>query len=385
LQYNESIDEIIITGLLENVELGYNGLKSLVDKSRHKKLSYETFSFHVKKLLGDKTLSKDDPGKRGFKVKYSLMPDAKKKRELQILGYDRKQLMRRKLYERILLFEFSRFPIWLEFNQIRSFLNELGIRSEDLKIMSVRLFPSEEEIREWLDIRAGKEHVSERQFRKNIEKFAWTQTLYEPVRVSGDLEIQIWKNKHQNSDSRNKYGVSLPGFSQREVLNKGKFGDLKPASTELEEAFDTLLKERIIRLIAFIFKGEMRYVIADDNLRDMIMDIWGIHMLEWLLLYDKWSYLEKPSEEEKKWLYWASGEKEAKRTLQDAEIKRHALQKKRNMSVGLTRKSVSEHQNELDHKIRNFKIKHKRTLEQYSHLADIIRQVSPIFAMVTWN
>lgn len=360
MQYNKQIDEIITAELLENGELGYNKLKSSVDGSLRKKLSYDTFSFHIKKLLAENTLSKYDTGKRGLKVRYSLTDDAKKKRQLQILGYDRNQLMRRKLYECILLFGLSGWTVMLKFNQIRSFLSELGIKLKDLKVKSIRHLPSEEEFHKYPD-----------------EIFVWTQTHYEPVKVAGYMEIEVWKNESVKPSITDGFGVRLPGFSKSEVLNRAGFGDLKPTSVELETAFDTLLKERIIRPISFMFRRETRYVIADDNLRAMIKDIWSIHVDEWFMLLQKWQYLEKPTEEEEKWLYWTWGEKEAKRFFQDAEISRHEAQKKRDMVVDIARKFVSKYQKKLGDKIRDFKIKHKKTLEQYSYLADIIRRVSP--------
>lgn len=250
----------------------------------------------------------------------------------------------------------------LKFNQIRSFLSELDIKLEDLKVKSIRHLPSEEEFHKYPDA-----------------IFVWTQTHYEPVKVAGEMEIEVWKNESVKPSPTDGFGVRLPGFSKSEVLNKARFGDLKPTDAELEEAFNMLLREHILKPTSFMFRKEMRYVIADEDLRIMIKDLYDIHFpTEWLMLLNKWEYLEPPTEEESKWLVWLWGEKEASVFFNRAELQRYELRKKKDMVITFNRNWVNRLRKEADHKFKKFKASHEQTLRRYSYFSDIIGGISPM-------
>lgn len=370
MQYKHEIDDIIMD-LIWDRFLGYNELKRAIDGKLGRKLSYETFDLHVDRLLQKKLIEKvGDTGRRGTSVQYHVTGETKRKKQLQILGYDRKQLLLRKVYEQILLFEFSRGPYILKFEQIQGLLSELGIRVKDLKISSIKRIPLDYDI----------EH---KEIYEKHPEFITTQTIYKPIETKDirNLLIQIWKNEHSRP-ALNDYCLVLPGFSKSEVLNKARFGDLKPTKTELEEAFDTLRKEHIIKPIGFKFQREMRYTVTDGSLRAMIKDLWNMHSTEWSLLYNKWDILEPPTEDEKKWLSWCWGEEEARRFFQQAEVRRHDLQKKEDMLISLTQDLVSRLEMELKQKIEDFKAKHTNTLKQYTFLRDIFSGISPLLARI---
>jgi len=49
-------------------------------------LSYRVFKIHIKKMRQENRLHKDDPGKKGAKVFFSLTESAKKGCQLELLG-----------------------------------------------------------------------------------------------------------------------------------------------------------------------------------------------------------------------------------------------------------------------------------------------------------
>src|SRR3954468_19012352 len=110
MQYDNDIDNVIVDELASNGPISYLELEDRVVKRRGKTMSFETFNFHLKKMVKENVLKKDDRG-RGKQVFYSLTEDAKKQRQLNILGVNPNQLLFRRIYEKLFLYEIYHAPL----------------------------------------------------------------------------------------------------------------------------------------------------------------------------------------------------------------------------------------------------------------------------------
>jgi hypothetical protein len=101
-------------------------------------------------------------------------------------------------------------------------------------------------------------------------------------------------------------------------LRKGK--DLRPFSSypevsdvpfvlymdykeeEVKDAIDLLRKDGIIKVVYDVFPGEMRYDIADEDLKCFVKDVWLVHDYDFRLLIERLVYNRKPVDEDKNYL-----------------------------------------------------------------------------------
>jgi hypothetical protein len=120
--------------------MSYIKLKGEVDKviySKHDRhLSKSVYKFHIDQLLKDKVLHKEDYGKRGKEVYYSLTNAAKKKRQLKLLGIDPKQILFRQIYAD-LFFNSIIYPNLWKVPDLDAFLSEIHASRTDLKIVAI--------------------------------------------------------------------------------------------------------------------------------------------------------------------------------------------------------------------------------------------------------
>ena len=85
MKTDEQIDTWIIRSLTEKATLHYMGLLEYTRKS-YRHISLDTFNSHIKKMLSEDYIGKNDTDERGKKVYYFLTEKTKQMERLRILN-----------------------------------------------------------------------------------------------------------------------------------------------------------------------------------------------------------------------------------------------------------------------------------------------------------
>jgi hypothetical protein len=138
--YQENIFDALNTVLLEadknDKRMHYREIHRGVTTLLGSQISYRKFEQHIKYMVNENLLFKDDPTKkRGPKVYFSLTDRAKRRNTLGILGIDERVHKRRSLYQLLLFFEAIKRRNLLSKRQMNIFLKHLGSSIESLEKM----------------------------------------------------------------------------------------------------------------------------------------------------------------------------------------------------------------------------------------------------------
>jgi DNA-binding transcriptional ArsR family regulator len=101
LQYNNNIDNAIVNELNIMSSVSYLELKRRIEELLNRTISFDTYNVHLRKMLKENILNKQDDGKRGKHVFYSLTEEAKKQIQLNLLGVNPEQIIFRRIYEKL--------------------------------------------------------------------------------------------------------------------------------------------------------------------------------------------------------------------------------------------------------------------------------------------
>jgi hypothetical protein len=381
MQYDTDIDNAIVDELASYGPISYLELEDRVVKLRGKTMSFETFNVHLKKMLKENVLKKDDRG-RGKQVFYSLTEDAKKQRQLNILGVNPKQLLFRRIYEKLFFYEIYHVPLNIvssqdDFNKI---LAELKVDIKDLHVTQ----------RDFGDMLELEHAIKQDEF-----TFVDTKRIYHAGVSNIRIEkTEFWEvKKHKKNRYATEYTFTLPGASVDEFIKNDSLG-AKFRRADIEEAFNLLRENGLIKP-EIVFRGQTRFVIADGRLRNMIKDLKSINDEEWSLLLHKWNHFDEPTNEEKERMNRLLGEEEVTRIFKNAERSRY--EDKQVMKGKLVRyyvfknealskqeykkfleQSLIEYKSQLDEKVKKAKTDHKETIQEHAFLHDIIKIACPV-------
>jgi hypothetical protein len=330
--YDLNLDNAIIQSLSTNEKLSNHDLKIKIENLLSgRSIGSSTYIEHLKRLNEVGILRKDEHG-IGKKVEYSLTEDAIKQVRLNLLGVPRnKIILFRNIYQTILFRDISEsLPIMADseekFDQM--ILAELRINKMDLQWMRVSTgdncdsidlvyFDRSENDRRVFIKKYWAEREGESIVLENIEHMCY------PLASKGNLDIvlkriEYWQiNKHSDNVKYNEeYLCELPGFSQKEVLESGRFKD-----DDVILAFNALRELGLIKP-AIEFQGKTRFIISDKKLHEFLINIWTIHKAEISYLVEKWKYFDAPTPEEKDRITSLFGEQEATRLFRQLELAR---------------------------------------------------------------
>src|SRR5215470_4454222 len=90
MKTDKQIDTWIVRALAEKATLHYMGLLEYTRKS-YRHISLDTFNSHIKKMLSEDYIGKNDTGERGKKVYYFLTEKTKQMERLKILDFKSKK------------------------------------------------------------------------------------------------------------------------------------------------------------------------------------------------------------------------------------------------------------------------------------------------------
>jgi hypothetical protein len=371
LQYNGEIDNIIINELSMNEFISFLELKKRVERSLSRTLSFQTYSDHLKKMIKDKILNKKDTYERGKPVFYSLSDDAKRQRQLNLLGVSPKQILFRNIYEKIFFYEIYHTPLKVigSEQELDRFLSEINMTRADLKEIH------------------SNNHKLEIAIKYEQKRYADTDTLY----YTGDSDIHITRTEYWEACKyyKNKYATeytcTLPGISLKEFLGNPFMG-VRFESANVEETLSLLIKNGLIKP-GIIFRGDMRYMIADRDLRYLIHALSHILYREGEWLKHKWNYFEEPTREEQERMNWLLGQQKAANIFRDAELSRYENKRKikeRSHNKGIIEyrnnleKTLKEKESELNDAIKEVKENYNETIKKYGFLHDVLRIICPM-------
>src|SRR5215831_5746175 len=142
MKTDEQIDKWIVRALTEKATLHYMGLLEYTRKS-YRHISLDTFNSHIKKMLSEDYIGKNDTGERGKKVYYFLTEKTKQMERLKILDFKSKREIaelnnqskeERRLCAYIVIFFLGLgydYPLKTE-EELKNFLSEAGVSLNDL-------------------------------------------------------------------------------------------------------------------------------------------------------------------------------------------------------------------------------------------------------------
>jgi hypothetical protein len=430
VQYDHELDEAMSNILTNTEQMGYLELKRQTEKSLGRGVSKSVFQSHINKQVESKVLNKHDSGGRGRQVNYSMTEEAKKKRQLNLLGIAPTQVLFRKIYADLFFKEII-FSHSYDIDDLDGFLSSINASRRDLRteyqgkinipVINDGTEPYDkrlpydraygfDSITEWsekvmIDMKYG-QHYIPRLIRLTSDIEEWQQLakiislepklstnkqsqiirdfiIYQPI--SG-FSVVRYRGENLKNKSRNmqfvQFKVMVHGLSIDDFMaNKSLYGRYK--RQDVERAFDLLLKEHLITAL-MKYNGKTRYVITDNSLAELIKQLDMFWHLELHLLELKWCFYERPVDRDQERIRLILGEMPLRRIVQKAEIVRSEFTKLKNIRPGIytsIKNDLDAYFNMLSYVvnevINNLKKKHSSTLQKYEFLNDVISMICP--------
>jgi len=202
-----NIDKAIIHELSKTHSISSGDLKSLVEKSLGRIISSITFSVHIKNMLQEGELAKDDTG-RGQKVFYSITERLKRQLRLNLHRLQPQHTLFRKIYERLFLYEFWGTPAFIisseqdfykllqsEFNTTRDKLKWGRVSLDNNSVIVDELY------RAYSNTKIGKKHKKDHNkemhlyWKERSQKIAFEEVEFVCQPVQDDIDIWIVKTE----------------------------------------------------------------------------------------------------------------------------------------------------------------------------------------------
>ncbi|UVS68424.1 hypothetical protein [Nitrososphaera viennensis] len=194
--------------------------------------------------------------------------------------------------------------------------------------------------------------------------------------------VEIWHIRSFNKGLRKYDGFKyrLPGFSIMEFVNRRRFtyDYLDFTLEEVENSFRKLQKLGLI-VESMKFRGESRFVIADERLRAMVKEIGFIEQIQWNNMLTSWDYVRSPTNEERDWLRKFYGRNQADKLLDEKALSRREFLKRKDDDISkvIFKKHIKEQEKEIKDRIKKLKETYGDILNEYDFLREIIKIVCP--------
>jgi hypothetical protein len=144
---------------------------------------------------------------------------------------------------------------------------------------------------------------------------------------------------------------------------------------EVNKAFDTLRDNYLIRPIQDQILNDVRFIIADETLQDLINEIWSIHWDELDLLMNKMKYFDSPNEGEKQWLKHIYGENQAMKIIADADLYRRSLKPGKEQTENIQKRIKYTSEKIYSH-IAHVDAKYQTKIHEYNFPSDLINNIA---------
>ena len=394
--YDTNIDKAVFKILYEQEKVSSRELKEEVEEcSRNgKNISSALFAFHLTQMLiSDQKYSrylvspvidKKDCG-RGKKIFYSLTNKARIRMNLK-LPILREESTREKAYQLFLLFmspageapaNSATFTSEEEFD---SFLYKMHISKKDLLPIKVEN-----------GINLRKIPISKYKKQNVIEEPITITTFSNQQEEESDIAIfRIDYLKGSENEGSFYYVYRLRGISKKEALNyrqsNAPFSHIELIEDKINDCFNLLEKEGLIKRITFLtleYLDEIRYDIANEDLRKFLVGWWLMHGRSVIRMYLTWKY-RSPTKEEETWWTLIWGEKRAKLLLKDLHRIRHERkqlqpEQLRNRDAKLM-EEIQSFERDMPKDLDKLKKEHSKVLVDYTLFTDaLLEWVYPNF------
>jgi DNA-binding HxlR family transcriptional regulator len=306
-KWNYEIDKWITEALKKN-RLGRNEIYHEVNK-RYKKARHKTISLskdvidgHLKFLIQNGIVDKNDVGRRGTRIEHFLTPEAI--RQLQTKALDLKALKNhnKKQVEITRKTKFKALYILiLMFNHTTSF----KFRNED-ELISF-LAPFHLKLNKTSIARLANEHESDEIKEERIE--------FQDKGVI--VSMHDYVNRYHGGVT-SVYNCQIRGMTKNSVISNRidkPFQYLSFSSNQLDEAFDLLCRDQILQPVPHS-GGDYIYRIADNNLYFLLFfleDLFSEYVMP--VMRKLWKYHRYPTPEERQWLTMLEGEVRVNRLI----------------------------------------------------------------------
>jgi DNA-binding transcriptional ArsR family regulator len=372
--YDTSIDIAIINSDCRSVSSGE--LKKRVEQILGVTIPPSIFSRHIKKMLSQNELIKDDTGKRGEKsVFYSLTEVVKKRRELRLLRLDKKQSLFKKIYTNLFLHGITEGDYYLSPN-LNEILSDIHVSNKDLVI-------------DHIEEKSGSEFDNDYSQLPNVqEKISPVLVIvyYKPISGVSIVESTNYRENifYGNFTEYTAYSFHIPGMSIKNFASR--LYNFQPNIEDIEEAFTLLLRNGILKPI-MEFRGETRYGLADNGLEDLIDGLRLFYKVEGELLYAKWNYLSGPTfDEMQRREAFFIDKSSCNKVFNKAELNRFEFENKIKGKNGtehdllqLKRLIEEDWKSSTYDYVGYIKKKHGKTIKEYGFLLeDILRIICPL-------
>jgi DNA-binding HxlR family transcriptional regulator len=348
-------DEWIIEALKRDKRLGRNMIYRHVDKrykkARHKtkSLSKEVFDEHLKFLIQNGIVDKNDVGQKGTKIDHFLTPGAIQ--QLQMGTLDLRTLKNQNKKKKKNLVKITPqmkfkalYILILMFNHTTPF----EFRNED-ELVSF-LAPFHLKLDKPSIARLADEHESEEA--KNERRLFETRIESQDRGVT--VSIHDYVNRYHGGTT-SVYNCQIRGMTKETVISNRinkPFQYLSFTSNQLNEAFDLLCKDQVLRLVPQFDGGYIYRIVNNESyfLLFFLEDLFTDNVM--LVLRNIWKYIRNPTPEERGWLTLLEGGIRADKIIIDE------YEHRREMENGIRRTAggVETVTNKLMHKKRIEKI-----------------------------
>jgi len=374
-KWDYDIDDWIIKALRKNKRLGRNKIYDYVDQryreARHKgtNLSKDVFDKHLKFLVQNSIVGKNDAGQRGTRIEHFLTQEANRKLQMGTLdlialkNQDKKrieitpQLKFKALYILILMFNHTTSFVFQNKDELRSFLAPFHLKL--LKAHKARMADDDE---------------SEEEVRKERRHF---QTRVE----FQDKGVTVYDDEHVNryhGGITNVYNCQIRGMTKESViLNRidKPFQYLSFSPDQIDKAFDLLSKDHILYPVPHS-DGDHIYRIIDTNLYFLLYfleDLFTEYVMP--VMRKIWKYLRNPTSEERKWLILVEGETRANRIIIEDTEHRHEI-------VTTLKNKKSEKTIEIERQVKSIQEELNGDIEKYGFIIKRYKSLQHIFEIM---
>lgn len=377
LKFDKAMDVAIVDELVCTKEINSGNLKRKAEETLGRTIKVKTYYNHLQRLQNENIVHKRDTGNRGIEsVYYSLTAEAEKLTQLKLLRTYSDFDSFKKIYANILFRAITEPGIYgCDSSNLNEFLSYIHISIDNLVIDNIKKeYPCGNSV-----IIRNVNNPEERILPEVISIY------YKPISNVRIIETISYRNNTRTNhiwEQESFFLFHIPGISIKEFI--GQKYVYRPSPEAVERAFLLLLKSHLIRP-AMEYRGETRYVLADDALRDLIKDINLLDLVEDEQNNIKSYYRPPATEEIEKQRLFYTEEKLFREYFYSKELRRAQRRKKAKDKEGeefKQRMKVRDQDMQLfDNKMHlivdYIKQKHQKTLEKYAFLLDNVGIIVP--------
>ena len=162
------------------------------------------------------------------------------------------------------------------------------------------------------EIKIWKERYEYYDIVRKYEKYEFTRSF----RQEGIRELKNKIGLKENDRITYVYRYILPGISLKEMMDGERFAfeHINLTRSETKKAIEMLKKNNIIKP-AYVLSGEIRYEIANESIRNLILDSLKLLVKTEDLFCFIWNNVRKPTSAERKWFASIHGYSKSQKLL----------------------------------------------------------------------